>query len=64
MRKNLRHFKGICVRDILRSSVLSFWLVQNLSSLTESGKHLGTTSGNDGHWNRVRYAGLEIILRR
>jgi hypothetical protein len=35
--------------------ILSFWLVQNLSSLTESRKHSGPTSGNDNHWNGVRY---------
>jgi hypothetical protein len=46
------------LKQLLRSSILSFWLVQsestrteNLSSLTEGFP----TSGNDNHWNRVRY---------
>jgi hypothetical protein len=39
------------IKSYLRSLILSFWLVQNLSSLTEGLP----TSGNDNHWNRVRY---------
>jgi hypothetical protein len=40
--------------------ILSFWLVQNLSSLTEgfSPQRVDRgdpTSGNDNHWNGVRY---------
>jgi hypothetical protein len=42
----LKDFKGH-----LRSLILSFWLVQNLSSFTEGFP----TSGNDNHWNRVNY---------
>jgi hypothetical protein len=39
------------LKSYLRSLFLSFWLVQNLSSLTEGFP----TSGNDNHWNRVRH---------
>jgi len=39
------------LKSCLRFLTLSFWLVQNLSSLTEGFP----ASGNDNHWNRVRY---------
>jgi hypothetical protein len=43
------------LENCLRSLILSFWLVQNLSSLLESRKHLGPTSGSDNYWNGVSY---------
>jgi hypothetical protein len=39
------------LKNCLRSLILSFWLVQNLSSLTEGFP----TSGNDNYWNGVSY---------